>query len=347
MNIYYFLGAALGGILFYIDSKYSKKRKLNWGAIPFFAVLFGAWVTISPEPDEYIKYFFYAASVGAAFAASRIIVGITSSAYIRYQRLQNEGSSKFTALLKTLVGTALAICLGVGFFIDIRIFFVAFVLVFVFNFIENTPQKRFLKFQKNLATSKIRSIAMGLVEVEGKITSGTEVKSQLGNRSCYGSFYYEYSISKDKEGKKSYTLQDSKTQLHDFTITDDTGSVKVICEPDYFVHIGLIPHQDFESGNRRYKEYLLESGKSYLLIGSADSENGKMVITRKAPHMLLGVSPSDYVTRWNKSAPMRRNIGVTAMIAAILIALILMTPVSYRDGYLTLYFNQISFSDSE
>ncbi|WP_272689601.1 hypothetical protein [Providencia sp. PROV033] len=347
MNIYYVLGAVLGGILFYLDRTYSKKRKLNWGAIPFFAVLFGAWVTLSPQPSSYESYFFYGASVGVAFVVSRIAVGVTKSAYTRYQRLQNEGSSKFAALLKTLIGSALALCLGVGFFIDIRVFFVAFVLAFVFGIIENTPEKRFLKFQKNLATSKIRSIAMGLVEVEGKITSGAEIKSQLGNRSCYGSFYYEYSISKDKDGKKSYTLQDSKTRLHNFTITDDTGSVKVICDNDYFIHTGLTPHMDYESGSRRYKEYLLESGMRYLLIGSADSENGKVVITRKAPHMLLGVSPSDYVTRWNKSAPMRRNLGVTVMIAAILIALILMTPVRYQDGYLTLYFNHISLSDSE
>ncbi|HEQ1859031.1 TPA: hypothetical protein ACS7ZY_002316 [Providencia alcalifaciens] len=347
MNIYYFLGAALGGILFYLDRKYSKKRKLSWGIILFTAVLFGAWETISPQPGEYEYYFFYAVAVGMAFAASRILVGITESAYDSYQRLQKEGSSKFTALLKTLVGTALAGCLTMGFFIDIRLFFVAFVLLFVLSIIQNTPEKRFLKFQKNLATSKIRSIAMGLVEVEGKITSGKEVKSKLGNRSCYGAFYYEYSISTDKEGKKSYTLRDSSAQLHNFTLTDDTGSVNVVCDPDYFVHTGLSPHMDYESGNRRYKEYLLEGGTSYLLIGSADSENGKVVITRKAPHMLLGVSPSDYVTSWNKSAPMRRNIGVTAMIAAILIALILMTPVSYRDGYLTLHFNQISLSDSE
>ncbi|BBG61388.1 hypothetical protein [Providencia rustigianii] len=345
--MYYILGAVFGFILFYLDLKLSKKPRTNWGVIPFAGIAVGTWEQLSPSAGDYEKYVYLGIALIISFVVIRVIVRVSREANVRYQRLQNEGSSKFTALLKVIVGSLLATCLVVGFFIDMRIFFGAFVLVFIFNIIENTPKKRFLKFQKSLATSKIRSMAMGLVEVEGQITQGTEIKSRLGKRSCYGSFYYEYSISKDKDGKKSYTLQDSKVSLNDFTITDDTGSAKVICDPDYFVHAGLTPHMDFEQGNRRYKEILIEGNVSYLLIGSVDSENGQRIITRKPPHLLLGISPSEYVTRWNKTAPMRKNLGITAIIAAILIVVILMTPSSYQDGFLTLHFNQISLFGSE
>lgn len=230
-----------------------------------------------------------------------------------------------------------------GFFVDIRIFLLAFVLTIVFYLLENTPQKRFLKYQKSLATSKIRSVAMGLVEVEGKITAGTQLRSQLGSKSCYGSFYSEYAISKDKEGKKSYRLINSKSVIHNFTLTDNTGSINVVCEPEHFIYAGLQPHSDFESGSTRYKEYIIEGNKRYLLIGTVDSDNGTPFITRKPPHHLLGLSPSEYVTHWNNTGPFRRNLAITVAIALILVAFVFITPMEYHNGLLTLHFNQISF----
>ncbi|HGN1706012.1 TPA: hypothetical protein ACKRTE_001879 [Providencia rettgeri] len=339
--MYFLLGAAIGALILFIDNTLSVNKKVNWGIIPFISVACGMWYSLSPSQGDYGSIIYYIVILAITFFISRNVVKASKVGYQRYQRLQNEGSSKFSAFLKVCVGMLLATCLFSGFFIDMRIFFIAFVLVFVFKAIENTPTKRFLKFQKNLATSKIRSIAMGLVEVEGKITAGTEIKSQLGNKTCYGSFYFEYSISKDKEGRKSYTLQDSKSRMHSFTLTDDTGSVKVECDPDYFVYPGLKPHMDIESGNRRYTEYLLEAKNSYLLIGTADAnEKGEPMIIRKAPHMLLGISPSDYVDRWNKTSPLRRNLTITVIIALLLIGFILITPMDYQNGQLNMYFNQ-------
>ena len=344
--MYFLLGAAIGALILFIDNKFSVNKKVNWGIIPFVGVACGMWYSLSPSTRDYVSIIYYVVVLVITFFITRSVVNSSKVAYQRYQRLQNEGSSKFSAFLRVLVGMLIATCLFAGFFIDIRVFFIAFVLAFVFKAIENTPTKRFLKFQKNLATSKIRSMAMGLVEVGGKITAGTSIKSQLGNKSCYGSFYFEYSISKDKDGKKSYTLQSSKCNMHSFTLTDDTGSVKVECDPDYFVYPGLEPHMDVESGNRRYTEYLLEANRSYLLIGTADAnEKGESVIIRKAPHMLLGVSPSDYVVRWNKTGPLRRNLAITAMIALFLIGVILVTPMDYQNGQLNMHFDQIALFD--
>lgn len=215
--MYFLLGAAIGALILFIDNKFSVNKKVNWGIIPFVGVACGMWYSLSPSTRDYVSIIYYVVVLVITFFITRNVVNSSKVAYQRYQRLQNEGSSKFSAFLRVLVGMLIATCLFAGFFIDIRVFFIAFVLAFVFKAIENTPTKRFLKFQKNLATSKIRSMAMGLVEVEGKITAGTSIKSQLGNKSCYGSFYFEYSISKDKDGKKSYTLQSSKCNMHSFT----------------------------------------------------------------------------------------------------------------------------------
>lgn len=343
MNIYYFLGAILGALIFYLDSRFSQKRKTNWGIIPFASVTFGAWVYLSPLQGNYLDIIYYIVSLIVTFMVIKFIRPLGHSAYENYQQLQNEGDNKFSALIKSIYMFLLASCLVLGFFIDIRIFLLAFVLTFVFQLLQNTPKKRFLKYQKSLATSKIRSIAMGLVEVEGRITAGTQMRSQLGGKNCYGSFYAEYAISKDKDGKKSYRLINSKNVIHNFTLTDDTGSIKVVCDPEFFIHTGIQPHSDFESGSTRYKEYIIEGNKSYLLIGTADSDNGTPIITRKPPHHLLGISPSEYVVRWNKTGPFRRNLVITTLVALVLIAFIFITPLEYHNGLLTLHFNQISF----
>lgn len=343
MNIYYFLGAILGALIFYLDNRFSQKKKTNWGIIPFISIVWGAWVYISPQKGDYLDIIYYAVILIVAFLIIKFVRRLSNSAYAHYQKLQNEGDTKFSASIKSIYMFLLAGSLMLGFFIDIRIFFLAFVLTIVFYLLENTPEKRFLKYQKNLATSKIRSIAMGLAEIEGKITAGTQLRSQLGGKSCYGSFYSEYAISKNKEGKKSYRLIKSKNVIHDFTLTDDTGSIKVVCDPEHFVFAGLQPHSDFESGSIRYKEYIIEGNKSYLLIGTVDSDNGTPIITRKPPHHLLGLSPSAYVTRWNKTGPFRRNLVITISIALILVAFVFITPMEYHNGLLTLHFNQISF----
>ncbi|WP_369311918.1 hypothetical protein [Providencia rettgeri] len=341
--MYYLLGASIGALIFFLDNKFSLNKKINWGAIPFLSIAFGAWHNISPHQGDYAVIAYYLVILAISYFVIRNLVLVSKRAHKEYIRLQNEGTNKFNALVKvTFIGLLLS-CLFSGFFIDTRIFFIAFALLFVFKALENTPKKRFLKFQKNLATSKIRSVAIGLAEVEGTITSQTEITSKLGHKSCIGSFYYEYSISKDKEGKKSYHLQNSQARLVDFTITDDTGSISVSCDPDYFVYTGIEPHIDREDGNRRYTEYLIEKNVRYLLIGSVTAENGKLIMTRKPPHYLLGLSTADYVVKWNILSPLRRNAVITVCLALLVIATLLITPISYQNGYLTFHFEQISF----
>ncbi|MEQ4922508.1 hypothetical protein [Proteus hauseri] len=355
MLIYFFIGCTVGAFIYFLRSKRTKKKENSLSIIPFLGIAFatGNYLFFSRETDfypigkdstvDFISCIAFAVILLFAYGISNHIANIGEKAIKNYHQLQSEGESKFTALINTVFISLLLLCLSFGFFIDQRLFFLSFVLMFVYQFVKRTPEKRFLRFQKILATSKIRSLAIGLVEIEGKITAGKILTSRLGKKECYGYFYYEYNISKDKEGKKSYHQTHCEKKINNFTMTDDTGSIQVLAADTPFVHLGIEPHQDLEYNNKRFKEYILESKTTYLLIGHAEAINDEVVITRKEPHYLLGLSPQDYVVRWNNARPLRRNLSITVIIALFFIFSILVIPMDYQNGILTLDFNNTSF----
>ena len=96
--------------------------------------------------------------------------------------------------------------------------------LFIIGFIW-LKQKRLIE---NIPTYKIRSLAMGLVEVYGKVVSwqGTMLKSPMTNRDCV---YYKYTIEEyRKSGKHSHwvTIKKDVGSLH-FNLQDETGKVLV------------------------------------------------------------------------------------------------------------------------
>ncbi|MBG3081838.1 hypothetical protein I4632_16670 [Proteus mirabilis] len=352
--MYFFIGCAVGVLIYFLRSKRTQKKKNSLSIIPFLGIAFaaGKYLFFSRETNLYpsgedsvvnlISGIAFSVILLFAYGISTHIANIGEKAIKNYHQLQNEGNSKFSALINTVFISLLLLSLSFSLFIDQRLFFLSFVLMFVYQIVKRTPEKRFLRFQKILATSKIRSLAIGLVEIEGKITAGKILSSRLGQKECYGYFYYEYDISTDKEGKKSYHQTLCEKKIHNFTMSDDTGSIQVLAEDTPFVHLGIKPHQDLEYNNKRFKEYILGANTTYLLIGHAESINGEVVITRKAPHYLLGLSPQDYVVSWNKARPFRRNATTIVIIALFVILSILVIPMDYQNGILTLYFNNTS-----
>lgn len=356
MLIYFFIGCAVGALIYFLRSKRSQEKKNNLGIVPFLGIAFAAgnYLFFSRGNDLYpsgedsvvnlISCIAFAVILIFSYGISNHIGNIGEKAIKNYHQLQMEGESKFSALVNTVFISLLLLFLSFGFFIDHRLFFLSFVLMFVYQIAQKTPEKRFLRFQKILATSKIRSLAIGLVEIEGKITAGKKLTSRLGKKECYGYCYYEYDISTNKEGKKSYrqTLCDKK--INNFTMTDDTGSVQILAADKPLIHLGIDPHQDLEYNNKRFKEYILEADTTYLLIGNAEPINDEVVITHSPPHYLLGLSPQDYVVSWNKARPFRRNSAIIVIIALFVILSILVIPMDYQNGILTLYFNSTSSS---
>ena len=110
------------------------------------------------------------------------------------------------------------------FFVFSIILFVIGIPLFIMGFIW-LKQKRLIE---NIPTSKIRSLAMGLVEVYGKVVpwQGTMLKSPMTNRDCV---YYKYTTEEyRRSGKHSHwvTIKKDMGSIH-FNLKDETGMVLV------------------------------------------------------------------------------------------------------------------------
>jgi len=81
---------------------------------------------------------------------------------------------------------------------------------------------------ENIPTSKIRSIAMGLVEIKGKVVpiESNLMKSPFSNRDCV---YYKYTVERWVKRNDSYHWQVVKSgkSAIPFLFNDNTGSVLV------------------------------------------------------------------------------------------------------------------------
>lgn len=102
--------------------------------------------------------------------------------------------------------------------------FVIGIILFVMGFAW-LRQKRLIE---NIPTSKIRSIAMGLVEIFGEVVPAEKkvLKSPFSNKDCV---YYRYLIQEYRSsGKTSYwaTIRKQTKAVH-FYLKDKTGSVLV------------------------------------------------------------------------------------------------------------------------
>ncbi len=172
-----------------------------------------------------------------------------------------------------------------GFFVGLFFFYKGFVWQKQKQVIENLP------------TSKIRSLAMGLVEVSGKAVlkpDGVKLKSPFTNKPCV---YYKYMIEEyRKQGKNSsWAVIGSGKDYSKFYLQDDTGKVLVnptganidIPHDNIFTsNIGKEPplsvknfinkqnirHESWLGINKRmrYTEWFIEPGDNIYIIGTAD-----------------------------------------------------------------------------
>ncbi|CAQ85157.1 MULTISPECIES: hypothetical protein [Photorhabdus] len=267
-----------------------------------------------------------------------ISFGKSAAKYYRQARQSDESASKAT--WEMILGSAAIAILLISFFISPYALFGLLFLLFIHSRLKTTPENKFLKFQQIIPTSKIRSIAMGLVEIEGKITEGKQFKSPLSKKLCYGYRYYEYNVRTDSKGSKRYSLRHSEEKISQFTLTDHSGSVRIEATPETLTFVNFSLYQNYEIGSISYQEYLLFPDEEYLIIGTAVEKDNQVVITQAAPHQLLGIASTRYLDTWNEVAPMRRNLAITVISAAILIAFILTVPYEYHSHHLTVFYRE-------
>ena len=136
----------------------------------------------------------------------------------------------------------------------------------VFLFFKGFGWLKSKRLIENIPTSKIRSIAMGLVEVYGRIVPFVEklLKSPFTDRNCV---YFRFSIQELKSsGKHSRWVTVKKgVEYVPFYVEDETG--RVLVDPGGS-KVELLRDNEFRSGFMRdppdgVKRFLMKSGLNF------------------------------------------------------------------------------------
>ena len=195
-----------------------------------------------------------------------------------------------------------------------------FVVIAILFLLPNS-KKKFLRLQASLPTSKIKSLAKGLIEIQGKLIMKTPLISPVGKQECIGYHYTIENIDRDKDGKKTYTTIHKETKCNVFAMQDETGAIEVIPEGIEFF---MLEKTNISSNNsNRYSEILIKENQEMLLIGYADSINGIPYIRKDEYHKLLGITSASGISVWNKYQPLLRSFLVSCLMIALLIIFIL------------------------
>lgn len=150
------------------------------------------------------------------------------------------------------------------------------------------------KIIEDLPTSKVRSIAMGLVELFGKASvASTKLRSPFSGKDCV---YYRYRIEEyKKRGKHSkWVVIDRGVTMDYFYLEDETG--KVLIDPkeaeidipldfEFSSSLGRDPPEEIKNflknkgmsfegflgmnKSMRYREYFIEPGDKLYVLGTA------------------------------------------------------------------------------
>ncbi|MBN1280461.1 MAG: hypothetical protein JXA00_02310 [Candidatus Thermoplasmatota archaeon] len=136
-------------------------------------------------------------------------------------------------------------------------------------------QKRLIE---NIPTSKVRSLAMGLVEVNGTVVpvEGKLLHSPLAQKDCV---YYRYLVqrhetTRDSKGHSQsrwVTVQDDRYSVP-FYLQDDTG--KVLVDPTKAM-VDLVTDAQTQRGNMRYQEWCIEPQNTLYIMGTAGRNPGQ------------------------------------------------------------------------
>jgi len=189
-----------------------------------------------------------------------------------------------------------AAILGLGF--GIFSFFFGLKKLFLKRLIENIP------------TSKLRSVAMGLVEVYGEVVPIKVLKSPFSGKDCV---YYRYVIEERRsDGKRTYwaTIRKGENSVP-FRLRDETDSVLVDCtgakveikydtsfesgmgnEPPSqvlsFLKANRIAHEGFLGINKhmKYTEYFIQPGEKVYVLGTA-MDNPEVKLARKSAENII------------------------------------------------------------
>ncbi|WP_248748357.1 hypothetical protein [Pseudomonas sp. MWU15-20650] len=194
----------------------------------------------------------------------------------------------------------------------------------------------FYKTEERLATSQVRSLAMGLVEVRGKVLMDKPLLSPVNGKPCIGYVWIVEEGEEDKDGHWSWSRVSGEARCNDFRLADATGEISVIAEgidlfgdktPDDHALIG---------SSRRQGELLLTEEMDVMLIGDACEREGKTVIAQgKYPKAVFGLARTQDVENRRVLAPLWRAGGFYAAVVGMIgVGIMAMTPAHFAQLHL-------------
>lgn len=147
---------------------------------------------------------------------------------------------------------------------------------------------RLKRLMENTPTARIRSMAMGLVEINGRVETRSAVTAPFSGHTCA---YWEVDIA-THSGKRGWRIVHRNRSGHPFYLRDATGVALVYphdadcrltfgvseecmgislpsCYAEYFEHEGLGASVLWRMGRLRFRERLLEPGQPIYVLGTA------------------------------------------------------------------------------
>lgn len=225
------------------------------------------------------------------------------------------------------------ICLLSGslFYFGRNMFIFVFLVFPVINYLLPSKQKRFLKYQSVLPTSKIRSVAIGLAEIEGRLLMIKPVITPIKKKECIGYRYKIESVSKDRYQKKTYEIIKDEINCNPFFVEDDTGEIEVNPINISFVWIPI--DERYERRGKRYTQYVLYPNDKMLLVGkSSIKKNNKPVFEYEDLKKVFSISPASKISTYNFYKPLLNSFISFVFIFAFITALILITPIKIKEN---------------
>lgn len=215
--------------------------------------------------------------------------------------------------------------LGVPYFIII-----VFIILPFLSSLKPNNKKRFYKYQRTLPTANIRSVAMGLAEISGKVKTIEKMSSRIGTKPCIGYLYTIEKVSTDKDGDESYSLESSEVVCNSFYLEDSTGKIKIITDQIEFIDFEI--DERYQASQKRYTQYLLKENMEVLMIGKAGLKaNNEPVFVKEEVKDVFGISPVESVENYNTMRPIMQSAGYFIYFWVILIALIFLTPIELKN----------------
>lgn len=192
--------------------------------------------------------------------------------------------------------------------------------------------KEWNKFKKvaDTPTSKVRSMAAGLVELNGKVAAIKKLVSPIKKRECV---YYKVEHQVYMRGKHggSWVTTSVKEDFTNFYLQDDTGKVEV--DPrkaDIDIPHDYVTKEIFSMGSQRDVEYFLSPGDTVFILGTAKIKPGAKT-AKNEENLIMAKGESDpffYITD-KKEVDVQKNLSWQSKGAVAIGAVISLASIAY------------------